>query len=338
MPHRLRQPSRPDSFSSNPRRLLIVEDNPTDRELVRYLLEARFVEARIYEAASLNAAMRIMSQEDIECVVLDLQLPDSTGKGTFNELHERYPGSAYIVMTHNKDRDLAIEMIQLGAADYVIKNFTDEEELFRRIMIAIEKHRYSVRVTPGDAASVQRLDRAQANLKSAHESGQHSAIRDTSVEVTAAMADLSRRMFAELQTLSNQMTQIGTTQTSMVKVVDNLDTELLRGQPGRSSMRSQVDLMEHRLTNLEAEVHEVRGKKEDAEKSKRTEEAQQRQEAVQLTQHRISMRTKVILGVIGLISTIAGTIATYEAARHKTPDLTPSAIPALSAAASGAPK
>lgn len=307
-------PSRPDTSEadSTPRRLLLVEDNPTDRELMRYLLESRFKSANIYEAATLYAALAIMNHEPVECVVLDLQLPDSTGKNTFKALNDRYPDIPLIVMTHNKDRQLALDMIQLGAADYVIKNFTDEEELFRRVLFAIEKHRHSVRVKPEAAATVHRLDRAQADMKTAHQSGQHSAIRDTSVEVTNAIADLSRRMFTELQGLSNQLTQVSTTQGAMTKTVDHLDLELLKGQAGRPSMRSQVDLMEHRLKSVEEEIDSLKEKKEETEKT-------QKQEAVQLTQSRLSNRTKLILGLLALVGTVAGAIATYEAATHKPP-------------------
>lgn len=307
-----RQPPRPPPIP--PRRLLLVEDNPTDRELLRYLLEARFTkDAHIFEAATLAASLVILDHEPIECVVLDLQLPDSTGKATFQALFGRYPDIPMIVVTHNKDRQLAIDMIQLGAADYVIKNFTDEEELFRRIIFAIEKHKHSVRVPPDDAASVQRLERAQAKMRTAHQSGQHSAIRDTSAEVMGAIADLSRRMFGEMQKISTQMTQVTTTQGSMTKTVDHLDQELLRGSQGRASMRSQVDLMEHRLTELEEEFTTLKEKKEEADKTSR-------QEAIQLTQTHLSNRTKVILAIIALIGTIAGAIATYEAAVRKPPE------------------
>lgn len=325
MPSRPELPPRSDDPSGALRRLLVVEDNPTDRELVRYLLEARFRDAHIYEAATLKAALAILNHETVvDCVVLDLQLPDSTGKDTFHSLYDRYPSIPFIVMTHNKDRQLAIEMIQLGAADYVIKNFTDEEELFRRILFAIEKHRLSVRVAPDDAASVHRLDRAQANLKTAHQSGQHSAIQSQTVEVTSAIADLSRKMFAEMATLSNQMTQVSTNQTNITKTVEHLDQELLRGQQGRPSMRSQVDLMEHRLGAVEHKVKDMEEKKSEADKT-------QRQEAVVLTTTKMDIRSKIILGVLGLIGVIAGVVATYEAAVRKPADPAPVTSPTTTA-------
>ena len=291
--------------------LLIVEDNPTDRELLRYLLGERFSsDVTIFEAANLRAAMRCMEDNEVDCVILDLQLPDSAGKATFLELYKLYPDTPLIVMTHNKDRALAIDMIHLGAADYVIKNFTDQEELFRRIVFAIEKHRVSVRMTPEDAGAVRRLDRAHANLRNAHESGQHSAIRETTVETTVALADVSRRMFTEMQNLTTQMVQMKTQNDQMGKTVEHLDLELLRGREGRSSMRSQVDLMEHRLGGVERRQQEIENREE-------ARDANNRRENIELSRDKMSNLTKVLLGILALIGAIAGAAATYEAARTK---------------------
>lgn len=297
-------------FSNAQQQLLVVEDNPTDRELVRYLLEARFKEVQVLEAATLQAAVAIMSREDVECVILDLQLPDSTGTATFTELYGRFPNVPFVVMTHNRDRQLALEMIQLGAADFVIKNFTDEEELFHRIVFAIEKHKHSVRVQREDAATFQRLDRAQANLKTAHQSGQHQAIRDTTVEATAAIADLSRRMFAEMQALSIQVTQMTTAHTTVVKTVDELDKHILRGEQGRPSMRSQVDLMDHRLTAVEKQMKETEAKE------------------TKLSETKSSNRTTIILAIIGVISTLVAGLLGINKATGEKPEKTPAAATA----------
>src|ERR1700744_4061072 len=160
-------------------RILIVEDSATDRELLKYLLADKFMsEAKFREASNLATAVKYLDGGNIDCVLLDLQLPDSAGKETFEKLVSRYPDVPIIVMTHNKDRELAVSMIQLGAADYILKSYTDEEELFRRIVFAVEKHRRTVRMPAENAASIHKLERAQANLVTARKSGEHVAIRD----------------------------------------------------------------------------------------------------------------------------------------------------------------
>lgn len=297
-----------------PKSLLIVEDNPTDRELLRYLLEARFSAAvEIFEAQNLRSAIKCLSSNEIDCVILDLQLPDSNGKATFTEFYKRFPDTPLIVMTHNKDRDLAIEMIQLGAADYIIKNFTEEEELFRRIVLAIAKHSVSIRMVPEDAGAIRRLDRAQSNLRSAHESGQHSAVRETTVETTVALADVSRRMFADMQQVVGGLAQSKTQADQVMKMVEHLDSELLRGHNGRPSMRSQMDLMEHQIGGLSKRMDALETREE-------VREATARRETLELSRDKMSNKTKLLLGILALIGAIAGALATYEAARSKSPD------------------
>lgn len=122
--------------------ILIVEDSPSDRGLLHYMLESRFPKevSQFHEVGTLSKALEVLEEKDIDCIILDLQLPDSTGKQTFLRLYERHFHVPIIVMTHNKDRQLAIDMVQAGASDFIIKNFTNEEELFHRIVLTIERH------------------------------------------------------------------------------------------------------------------------------------------------------------------------------------------------------
>jgi DNA-binding NarL/FixJ family response regulator len=305
-------------------RILIVEDSPTDRQLLKYLLEERFRdEAKFREAPDLKTAFEYLEQGNIDCAVLDLQLPDSVGRETFRKLIARFPDVPIIVMTHNKDRALAIEMIQEGAADYVLKNFTDDEDIFRRIVFAIEKHKRTVRMVPEQVSSIHRLERAQANMLTAHQSGEHAAIQGSTVETTAAIADISRKLFAELQAVSNKVTQQGTQQESIAKTVDNIDRELLRGHSGRPSMRSQVDLLEHRVGTMEKGLTEV---KKDAEEH----EKEERHDKLEIKQTQITNRTKLLIGILVFLGTVATAIATFEAVKQRAKDPGGLHVPSLS--------
>jgi len=231
-------------------KILIVEDSRSERELLKYLLESRFqAAAKFREAQNLETAYQYLSRGDIDCVILDLQLPDSTGKETFEKLTEKFPEVPVVVMTNNKDRNLALEMIQHGAQEFIIKNFTDEEELFRRVLFAIEKHRRTVRVLPEEAASVHRLERASARMLTAQE--QQKDIQTTTVETTHAVADLSRRMFTEIQKVSHLVTRQGALLEHTQGTTDRLKTEILEGYPDRPSIKSQVERLSTRVEQLE---------------------------------------------------------------------------------------
>lgn len=289
-------------------KLLLVEDSPSDREILRHLLDAQFRGmADFYEAVTLTKAIEILEFQAIDCVILDLQLPDSIGRETFQKLNNRFPDVPIIVMTHSKDRKLALEMIQEGAADFVIKDYTslNEEDLFRRIVFAIEKHRRTVRVPPESASFYHRLERAKSNLQEAQDQDQEdpSTVRHMTAEVTSAMADLSSKMFTELQKINIRLAQDGVQQEVIVQTVMALDKEVLRGHSDRPSMRSQVDLLDHRLTAMEEQpISEKNGEDE-------------------VTEHRMSQRTKIILAFISLLGVLgtatATAVATYFASTQK---------------------
>ena len=232
-------------------RILIVEDNPTDRDLLRYLLESRFQnEAKFREANSLETAFRYLDSRNIDCVILDLQLPDSTGKETFQKLSDRYPDVPVIVMTHNKDRGLALDMIKAGAADYILKDYTNEEDIFRRIIFAVEKHHRTIRVPTDKAASMHALERAKANMVTAHQSGEHVAIQASTVATTSAVADISRHLFTELQRLSAQLEEKNARDEHTSKVIEALQTELL-GSGTQLSVKARIDGLDHRIKDVE---------------------------------------------------------------------------------------
>lgn len=296
-------------------RILIVEDSPTDTALLKYLLEDKFKdEAKFREATSLDTAFRYLLAGNIDCVLLDLQLPDSAGKETFVKINERFPDVPIIVMTHNADRDLAIEMIQAGAADYILKNFSNEEDIFRRIVFAVEKHKRTVKAPTETVASFHKVERAAADLKTAHESGQHGAIRETTVETTSAIAELSKNIFAGMQELTSKVTQSTVTLERLLKSSEALETEVLKGETGKPSMKSRLDILEHRMNEVSSFVKELKDDVQEAEDN-------QRLSTVQVTQTKITSRTKVIVAICTLLGIIVSGVTTYAVARYtdKTP-------------------
>lgn len=273
-------------------RILIVEDSPTDRELLRYLLESKFgSEAKFREAYNLESAVGFLDRGNTDCIVLDLQLPDSAGKETFLKLSARYPDVPIIVMTHNKDRNLAIEMIRSGAADYVLKNYTDEEDIFRRIIFAVEKHKHTMRITPDDATSLQRLDRAKANMLSTHKD--EPTHTDKTIETTSAVAEIAKRMFIEVQLLRAEVAKVTSELERIAKITEALDLELMRGYPNKPSLRSKVDQLSQNVETL-IQVRKVQ------------------------SQSKISIQRAFLIGVLALLGVLSISAIGYYA-MHTSP-------------------
>lgn len=292
-------------------RILIVEDNPTDRQLLRYLLEARLhPSSQFLEAADLQAACLHLEQGKVDCVLLDLCLPDSAGKETFAKLAEMYPTVPIIVITHTKDRELALDMIKAGAADYLLKDYTDEEAIFQRILLSVARHQQSVRVPIEKAGIFRRLDKAQAKITHARRQRNSMDLQFASADTNHAMADVSRQLFAEIQNLSQQVAQQGTQQGHLLDNVRTLNKELLHGRSGRPSMKSRMDLLNHRVGAVEGGVVHLQ-----QEHTAVTDT--QRREALQLVQAKWSNRTKILIAVLTLIGVLSTAVATYLAVTHK---------------------
>jgi len=122
-------------------KILIVEDSLADRELLVFALQENFkTEAKFREADSLKSAHDYLRRGGFDCVILDLHLPDSSGIDTFLLLHDAYPDVPIVVVSNTNDFRLALRMIRLGADDFIVKNFTDPDMVFRRVAFAIERN------------------------------------------------------------------------------------------------------------------------------------------------------------------------------------------------------
>jgi two-component system KDP operon response regulator KdpE len=116
-------------------RILIVDDEPSIRRLVRGAIErAGFT---IGEAATASQALAAAAHEGCELVLLDLGLPDRDGMELVPVL--KGLGRAVIVLTARDATSEKVAALDLGADDYVVKPF-DTEELLARVRTAL-RHR-----------------------------------------------------------------------------------------------------------------------------------------------------------------------------------------------------
>lgn len=122
--------------------ILMIEDDPTDVELVREILSRCPARSFRLEAADgLAAALVRLSSGFADLILLDLNLPDSRGLQTFEQIHQHASHVPIIVLTGIQDEDLAASTIQQGAQDYLIKGQVDSKTLVRSIFNAIERAR-----------------------------------------------------------------------------------------------------------------------------------------------------------------------------------------------------
>jgi C4-dicarboxylate-specific signal transduction histidine kinase len=121
-------------------RLLLVEDNPTDAELLAEALEASAGNTiEITHVARVSEAARAASERSFEVLLLDLGLPESQGLDTLIAARARIPGLPIIVLTGTDDDELGVAALQAGAEDYLVKGRFDARLLVRAIRYAKER-------------------------------------------------------------------------------------------------------------------------------------------------------------------------------------------------------
>jgi diguanylate cyclase (GGDEF)-like protein len=141
-------------------RLLIVEDDLATATLLRDLLESTAsppIETR--HVATASAACDVLERGDADVVLLDLGLPDARGLEALGQLRRCRPDIPLVILTGNADEKTALEALNHGAEDYLVKATVDRSGLVRSIRYAIERHR-----------NVRELETMKRQLETANES------------------------------------------------------------------------------------------------------------------------------------------------------------------------
>ncbi|MDA2937513.1 ATP-binding protein, partial [Acidobacteria bacterium AH-259-A15] len=96
-------------------------------------------------AERLSTGLDHLAEGGIELVLLDLSMPESQGLDTFTKVYAQALGVPIVVLTGLHDEDFAVQAVQKGAQDYLVKgNKLGRDFLVRCIRCAIERHRLMV--------------------------------------------------------------------------------------------------------------------------------------------------------------------------------------------------
>jgi serine phosphatase RsbU (regulator of sigma subunit) len=120
--------------------VLLVEDDEGDARLVEDELSERLPLAKVARSRSLKDALAALGPE-IDCVLLDLGLPDTSGLDAVAQLRSRAPGTPLIVLTGLDDQAAGVAAVEAGAQDYLVKGRVEGEQLARSIHYAIGRRR-----------------------------------------------------------------------------------------------------------------------------------------------------------------------------------------------------
>ncbi len=121
-------------------KVLLIEDNPGDANLIRQMLtEERLTSFDLEWAEELSTGLKHLARRDIDALLLDLSLPDSQGLDTFTRVQTQAPELPIIVLSGLEDETLAVEAVRKGAQDYLVKGQVDSHLLSRAIKYAVQR-------------------------------------------------------------------------------------------------------------------------------------------------------------------------------------------------------
>jgi serine phosphatase RsbU (regulator of sigma subunit) len=120
-------------------KVLLIEDDDADAFLVGELLDEADAAVDLVVATSLAQARPLMS--GVDCVLLDLGLPDAQGLDGLRHVLALSGGAAVCVLTGRQDEHLGVIAVAEGAQDYLVKGQVDGVLLTRALRYAVERKR-----------------------------------------------------------------------------------------------------------------------------------------------------------------------------------------------------
>src|SRR3974390_3917399 len=126
-------------MNANPIKVLVIDDEPPIRKLLRMGLSTQGYE--ILEAPNGKTALELLAQHPA-LIILDLGLPDIQGHELLRTIRARNEGVPIVVLSSRGDEAGKVQALDLGADDYVSKPF-GMDELLARIRAAL-RHQLQV--------------------------------------------------------------------------------------------------------------------------------------------------------------------------------------------------
>jgi DNA-binding NtrC family response regulator len=174
----------PESMEPQKRYLLIVDDEPDLRDLLRELAE-QTLKCEVFEAENGAAALkwieeRLKNGQPIDAVLSDVRMPVMDGLEFLRQFRSHGYEFPFVILTGHGDKMMTIQALQLGAFDFIDKPFREESLMnrldaalrlgfqLRKIEEEVAKIVDPLKLAPNEAEQMKKVKRAAliAKLKS----------------------------------------------------------------------------------------------------------------------------------------------------------------------------
>ena len=120
--------------------LLVIDDSEDDRALYKRLLRKNTHISTILEAMTVQQGLDLYHENNIDCVLIDYQLPGEDGISFINKaMNLPHPFVPLIMLTGQGNEKVAVAAMKAGASDYLTKDELTDQLLNKTIQHVLEK-------------------------------------------------------------------------------------------------------------------------------------------------------------------------------------------------------
>jgi DNA-binding NarL/FixJ family response regulator len=189
-------------------RVLLVDDHTIVRKGIRSILEDRFGEIAITEAADGLAALAALAapaalDAPFDAILLDLSMPGRSGIDLLGEIKHRVPATPVLVISLHAEEQFAVRALHAGASGYLTKAAAPEQ-----LVTALE------RVMRGGRYITEAVAERLAARVGGESGAPHDRLSDREFEVMRGIAsgesvsEIAERMRLSVKTISTYRTRL----------------------------------------------------------------------------------------------------------------------------------
>ncbi|MFJ4715515.1 PP2C family protein-serine/threonine phosphatase [Streptomyces sp. NPDC088785] len=142
-------------------RILLIEDDPGDALLVEELLHDTGLPSTLITTTTLAGARAELAAGPVDCILLDLHLPDAFGTDAVTAVRAAAPHTAVIVLTGLSEKQAGPEAMAAGAQDYLVKGTVEAELLHRTVRYAVYRSQTERAGAEAQAARLRTAENAR---------------------------------------------------------------------------------------------------------------------------------------------------------------------------------
>jgi len=192
--------SLPGALGGRAFRVLHIDDDPNDRQLVARELRTEIPEITILEVGDPSALNEMMEVGGFDLVITDYQLRWTDGLQILATLKETFPSVPLIMFTGTGNEEVAVDAMKAGVHDYILKDSRYFPRLRAAVRQALEKVEQGYRLSSAEARYKELFDTVPVGLFRSTPKGEILDANQAFLEMTGVgnIDELEHQHFSEI--------------------------------------------------------------------------------------------------------------------------------------------